>query len=310
MATKAPGAPIFILCTPRSCSTVCCAMLSQHAALYGFPELNLFITQSVAELLQLQATEERLIGNYAVGYTAGILRVLAELEFGGQTADAVAQARSWLQQKHGLTTHQLLEFILARVAPKRGIDKSPRTSMSRRSLLRMDRLYPEAPVIHLIRDPFASLHSMVTSHLRARPAASAAGSIPPSLVNFYARLWLSTQSLIVEFTRTIPQSRTCRIEAEQLLSTPELTLRNVVEWLKLDDGPAEIEAMLHPERWPYAEPGPPGICGECDPVFLKSPALKRMVSRDSDYRPTVSSMAPVLRDRIKRLGESLGYAAQ
>jgi len=76
-----PVAPLILLCPPRSFSTVVCAMLGQHPELYGFPELNLFVVDTVKELLELDGS-----------YSAGVVRVLEEV----QPASA-EQAMLWLQ---------------------------------------------------------------------------------------------------------------------------------------------------------------------------------------------------------------------
>src|SRR5262249_10281696 len=45
-------APVFVLAPARSHSSVAVAMLSQHPAMYGFPELRLFRARDVAGLLK------------------------------------------------------------------------------------------------------------------------------------------------------------------------------------------------------------------------------------------------------------------
>src|SRR5947209_5720522 len=69
--------PVLILCTPRSCSSVVCAMLGRHPQLYGFPELNLFVFDTVGELWRHSNTPGPAEGSYGTG----LLRVIAEFEF-------------------------------------------------------------------------------------------------------------------------------------------------------------------------------------------------------------------------------------
>src|SRR6516165_9221012 len=78
--------PLFILAPPRSFTSIVCAMLGQHRLMYGFPGTQLFTTETLAE---------RWNGNSDVAPRIwhGLLRVVAQLFFGEQTAASITQAR-------------------------------------------------------------------------------------------------------------------------------------------------------------------------------------------------------------------------
>ena len=56
-----PAAPLVILCPARSFSSVVCAMLGQHPQTYGLPELHLFITDTVDDLLRYWKEKKSLV---------------------------------------------------------------------------------------------------------------------------------------------------------------------------------------------------------------------------------------------------------
>jgi hypothetical protein len=127
-------------------------MLGQHRQLYGFPELNLFLADDVGQLLDLD-DRIRQASDYWGIYTVGLVRAIAELEFGTQTEPTMRLALAWLQHRRVWTCADLLWHLLAHIAPRIGIDKSPRTTLSGHSLRRMLGSCPGVRLLHLSRDP-------------------------------------------------------------------------------------------------------------------------------------------------------------
>ena len=77
--------PIFILGAPRSFTSLVCTMLGQHPEAYGVPELNLFITETLEQMLQ------RLKGVRQF-QMHGLLRTVSQLYAGEQTILSVDMA--------------------------------------------------------------------------------------------------------------------------------------------------------------------------------------------------------------------------
>ena len=142
-----------MLCTMRSFSSVACGMIGQHPELYGLPELNLFIADTVSELLETHRSRPHGIH--------GLLRALAQLHDGAQNDETVAAASAWLQDHADWTTKQLFDHILEQVQPRMAVDKSPRTALQPAFLQRAYDMYPQALFLHLTRHP----RSMGTSLL-------------------------------------------------------------------------------------------------------------------------------------------------
>ena len=72
-------------------------MIGQHPDLAGLPELKLFCCETIREL---EASLPRYWMERGVTHRSpGLVRALAEVEFGGQTSDSLSAARAWLRER-------------------------------------------------------------------------------------------------------------------------------------------------------------------------------------------------------------------
>jgi Sulfotransferase family len=289
--------PVLILCAPRSCSTVLCAMLGQHPQLFGFPELNLFLTSTVHELEELGGQS----------YLTGLFRSVAQLEFGDQSFASIAEAQRWVVERHNWETGRMLKWLLARVHPRAGIDKSPRTCLSRHASQRAFETFPVARAIHLTRHPVATLKSMVDSHIREAPEAASSQS-PRWLAGFYAGLWLQAQRSILGILEHREPASYLRVQVERLLRDPPGSLPQVAAAMGVSTDPLAISAMLHPERSPFACPPPVGLPGDGDPGFQSSPCLRPLV-QDAGKLPGEWELPEATIGELNELSMRLGYGA-
>src|SRR5262245_37024120 len=98
--------PLIVLCPPRSFSSVTCAMIAQHPDLYAFPELNLFVADRIHTILEL-SDDPGFLG--PSNYVSGLIRSIAQLFFSGQTPEALANARAWLDSRRHWTTQAAMD---------------------------------------------------------------------------------------------------------------------------------------------------------------------------------------------------------
>ena len=302
---RRPLQPVLILCAPRSCSTVVCAMFGRHPRLYGFPELNLFLTDRLGELEQLATAT----APGSVSYWTGLLRAVAELRFGGQSSEAMQSARSWVTARRDWTTKRTLEWLLEAVHPRIGVDKSPRTCLSIKCIGRALAAFPRARLVHLTRHPVATLRSLVQAHLSAAPTAALSRD-QSRLAGFYAGLWLQAQESILAALEGRDSGLTTRIRAEDILREPASHLVRMGDWLKLPSDPESIAAMLHPENSPYACLPPGNLAGDGDPGFQRSPALRRHDESQSHLQwPDEWHLDPELQYRLDVASRMLGYGS-
>src|SRR5262249_40670561 len=140
---------------------------------------------------------------------------------------------------------RLYDYLLERVAPRAGVDKSPQTAVTPGFLRRALTAYPEARLLHLARHPLTAIPSL-QRHLMP-------GGCTPERA---AWQWLYVHRNILKLTRRLPPGQVLRVRGEELLREPEAGLARIAAWLGVREDREAVEAMLHPELSPYAWPGP------------------------------------------------------
>jgi len=313
--------PIFLLAPPRSFTSVVGTMLGQHPQLYGLPETHLFGCEKMAEWWG--ACEEQTFPR-----AHGLLRVIAELFFGGQTEATVRRASGWLRRRSHLTTGMLMETLAARAHPRILVDKSPSVVYSVKFLERIRGLFPRARYVHLLRHPRAHGESVMKFieerkrhgpipeshwllHLCTYPDLSpdASDVLERSRELDPQKSWFVLNQNIDEFFKSLPDEQKLRVRGEELLQAPDEPLRRIAAWLGVRADDAAIDEMKHPERSPYACFGPPGARYGNDSFFLESPALRPARAKEQSldgqlsWREDGSDFMP----EIKQLAREFGY---
>lgn len=268
---------LIILSPPRSFSSVVSTMIGQHPQLYCFPELHLFVADSVAAILDREAKKQNHTG------PPGVLRTLAELHYGTQTIATVLKAGAWVVERRDWTTKELVDHLCELVAPRIAIEKSPVTCAKPAYLERTYNYYPDAFYLHLTRHPLATRKSMDEFFNRPQQVVSLTGN-KRSMEMDPLLIWYRVHMNIIDFTAKLPPSQAMRIKGEDLLSEPDRYLPQIAEWLGVRTDRAAIEEMKHPERSPYAHVGPPTARGGNDGKFMRSPALREGRVREPSLR--------------------------
>jgi hypothetical protein len=282
--------PLFILAPPRSFTSLACAMIGQHPQMYGLPETHLLCFKTMAERAEYNFHE-----TYPMGH--GLLRAVAQLYFGEQTEVSVQKAKRWLSCRSHLTSEFVFRMLMDKVFPRVPVDKSPSMVYRPEILSWLGARFPRARFIHLLRHPRGHAES-VMKYIQERKKH---GPIPPS--HWLLRIssvpppgtpvdssgvnptldpqfgWYDTNRTISKFLSTIPPARSMRIRGEDLLSRPDEVLTEIAAWMGLRTDNGAIDRMKHPERSPYARPGPLGARYGNDAFFLESPCLR--VARDA-----------------------------
>ncbi|MBF0393759.1 MAG: sulfotransferase [Alphaproteobacteria bacterium] len=251
------AAPVFVLCPARSFSSVVSCCLGEHPALYGLPEMYLFVADTVGELIGKAARR----GPFMLH---GLLRVLAELREGGQSEAGVEAARAWLAARPDMGTAALYHEVAEMVAPRACVDKTPSYAFPR-NLRRLIAAWPDARFLHLGRHPRPtgiSLRNARSKGLRTIDAAE------------IERYWHRTHADLAEFGAGLPPGRYMYLRGEAFLAEPRLWLGQIAEWLGISGAPEAIEAMCHPETSSYARPGPANAPYGHNPGFLEDPRLR------------------------------------
>lgn len=266
--------PFFILCPGRSFSSVACGMLGEHPQMYGVPELNIFLKDTVRQLLsaagQLSAPSSRQGG--LKGQLNGLLRVLAQLHEGEQTEASVDQALQWLRERERWSSARLFYYLQSKIHPKICVDKSLPYGTRRANLARLHAAFPRARYLHLSRHPRPTCNSMFQVFSgKLTLGQTRTTNADPRRVELN---WLQAHQNITLFTRQLPLGQSMFLQGEDLLAEPDRYLRQIVEWLGLRDDEEAIEAMKHPENSPYASFGPPNARAGNNFGFLENPRMR------------------------------------
>jgi len=299
-----PTEPIIILASPRSFTSLVCAMLGQHPQAYGVPEINLFITKNLQQLLDYSKRHKSFMVH-------GLLRTVAQLYAGEQTRQSIEMAHRWLHKRIESSTAEIYQELCSYVNPLRIVDKSPAYSKNQRVLNYIKETFPNASYLYLTRHPRDQGKSVMKAP-QAIATLVAADSIdydtlPPTIDPQYA--WLRRQQKILEFLQTIPPEQQMRLKGEDLFNEPALYLEKICSWLNFDWSEEIYQLMLKTEVSPYACMGPWGAQWGNNPGFQESPAFR--------YKPIKSSSLqgklPWRNDdrgfipEVVELAEELGY---
>lgn len=260
---------LVMLSPPRSFSSLVSTMIGQHPQIYGFPELHLMMRETVGEALAWERACERFLG------PPGFLRALAELEFGGQTAENVLSAALWLEDRSHWPSSDAIAHLVGLAERATGalyaLEKSPAITFLPHTLERVRRAWPDALYIHVTRHPMTLRRSMDEFFENSRrfgeeeKAARLASS---------SAIWPVTQRNILDFCATLAPGQYLRLKGEDVLEDAPRMMRQVAQWLGLRTDDEAVDAMLHPERSIYAAIGPVNAPFGNDPKFMLSPAFR------------------------------------
>jgi hypothetical protein len=260
--------PLIILGSPRSFTSLICAMLGQHPQAYGVPELNLFLADTLEDLIDAMS-------GYKQIQLHGLLRTVAHLSCGEQTLLSLGAARRWMIPRLKRSTGEVYRELCHKIRPLRIVDKSPAYSEKPETLERLHAALPEAYYLHLVRNPRTQGESImkVGNGIMAIMVNSIDYETDPPTIDPQLS-WLEVQRNILSLLEGVPDERKMRLRGEDVLNDREAYLGRICRWLGIDDGPRAMKAMQHPEDSPFASLGPLGAHLGNDINFLRSPALR------------------------------------
>jgi hypothetical protein len=298
-------------------------MLGQHPELYGVPELNLFLAETIEQLLQQ-------LKNNQLRMRHGLVRTVAQLYAGEQTLSSISMAHRWLLNRLHCSTGEVYVELSSKVQPLRILDKSPAYCLNTKSLNRIRQTFPGAHYLHLIRHPrpqgesfmklILKIHHQQQKYKQKLSLPKMKRSLSPTLVDCLDRsmglpiidpqnLWYRMHWRILDFLSTVPAEQQMRLRGEDLLDDPRRHFEKICHWLGLSWNESAFEAMLHPEDSPYACFGPYGAQFGNDPNFLNSPTYRQRAIVPSKlegplpWRRDAGGFIPP----VVKLAQELGY---
>lgn len=288
--------PLFILCPGGSFSSIVCAVIGQHPQAFGLSEVHLFVQRTVGGLLDVDTP---VFGRK--GASSGLKRAVAELVFGAQTYETIEQAGEWLQERRAKTGGQLFRELCELAGDRVVIDKSPTNPKTER-LEAIYRAFPDARYLHLARHPRPTC--------RSRHKANTAGGRNAVAETDYEAMWHERHRSICAFSTRLDPAQYMYLQGEWFLERPDVLLPQICEWLDLSTDPAAIDAMMHPERSPFASHGPENARLGNNPGFIERPEFRvgpvRAETLDGPLE-WVSGGETVFAESTRNLAHQLGY---
>ena len=295
-------APVFVLATARSYSSVVTAMVGSNPDMVGLPELKLFLYPTIGELAASLPEYWRKRG--VTHRSPGLVRAVAEFLFGDQSAASIASAQAWLRERPRWSGAKALDVLLEHIYPQTAIEKSPENVMTPVALRRLSAAYPRARYLHITRHPASTVRSMREHWHRTMPNQPFDELEVSCVVS-----WLDINQRICRFGATLEGDRYLKLRAEDVLNQSVAQLRSIARWLGVRADDDAVAAMCHPETSPFACFGPPdtGVIGGGDPGFLASPTPRRAVLPHTLEQPAGATVDPALWSMTTALATHLGY---
>lgn len=300
-------APLWILAAPFSGASWLASCLGGHPQLYATPELNLLMADTVGELLDI----------FDIGQAAhahGLLRTLAELEFGGQTDEGIVKARRWLEAHREMRSGELAMWLAEKVSPRRLVMTDSEAALRPMSLRRLLAQMPESSIVHLVRHPWEQ-GCLLAAWARERLF------VPPDFKDHAFRPaqvdpqipWLRANANLERLRAAWPADRWRLQHSEDIENDTASSLASLCRWLNVADDEAAQSAMRQPESWTYAGHGPGSA------AYGLEPELREPYSDDTLHLATQTRLSQALpwRDdgagfdsQLRGLALRLGYAAE
>jgi hypothetical protein len=264
--------PLFLLAPPRSYTSVINAMIGQHPQTFGLPELNLFNVEHLKDLWRRKPTDNVTQPKRR----NGLLRAVAEIYGGEQTAATVHMANHWAASRQERGSGEVYRELADKLDPLIIVEKSPLYSLSLRYLQRILETFPDARFIHLLRHPVAQCKSVMKLNdgifalwVNALEFRGDRAIIEPQIA------WYNINITIMNFLDMVPERNKMRMQGEKLMEQPVRYLRQICQWLEIRDDDAAIDEMMHPEHSSFACFGPINALYGNDPNFLRGPGFRR-----------------------------------
>jgi hypothetical protein len=265
------AAPLFLLAPPRSYTSLINAMLGQHPQAFGLPELCLF-NVPVLKDLWIRASDE--MSNDAKT-RQGILRAVAEIYGGEQTAATIKMAQHWCAARQESSTGLVYQEIVERIHPLVAVEKSPSYTIDIGRMRAMLEAFPDAPFLHLIRHPVGQCKSVMAMnegafalYVNSLEFQEDRAIIEPQFA------WHDLNVNILNFLADVPPEQQMRVRGEDIMENPREYLAAICRWAGLRDDDQAVEEMMHPERSPFACFGPINALFGNDPNFLSGPTFR------------------------------------
>jgi hypothetical protein len=205
----------------------------------------------------------------------GLLRAVAEIYGGEQTAATVDMARVWASAREDWPTGLVFQELVAKIHPLVAVEKSPSYAITVVRMRGLLNAFPDARFLHLVRHPVAQSKSVMAINEGAFTMKVQAFEIGEDYAMLEPQIaWHDVNLNILEFLEEVAPERQLRMRGEDIMADPQHHLAAIARWAGLRDDADAVDAMMHPERSPFACFGPISAMFGNDPNFLSGPTFR------------------------------------
>jgi hypothetical protein len=183
--------------------------------------------------------------------------------------------------------------------------------MSVKRMQALHRTFPDARFVHLVRHPVAQCKSLLAINDGAFSLKMEGFELREDHALLEPQIaWHDINMNILDFLDEVPPQRQIRLRGEDVMSSPRLYLAEIARWAGLRDDAEAVDAMMHPERSPFACFGPINALFGNDPNFLAGPTFRPHtpkippLSKPVPWRPDGKGLYP----EVIALAREFGYA--
>ena len=274
----------FLVGAPRSGTTLLRVMLAGHPRIFSPPEMILAPFTTMAE------RKARLTERF--WEKGGLRRALMELD--GLDVDAAKVSEAALDDR---TIPEVYQYLFDRLGGRMLLDKCPHLVATPEALDRLDRWYPDARWIWIIRHPGSvtrSIENMPMAEVMLQGYAPDARSI-----------WYHANHNVRRFLQRIPESRKVTVRYEELVSDGRPVMERVCTALGL---PFD-EKVLDPYEGDRMRDGPPGARAVGDPNMAGRGRIQPELATKWLEGFDPASVTPETHTLARELGYDLGAMA-
>jgi amino acid adenylation domain-containing protein len=235
LAPTAKKSPVmFILCPSRSGSTLLRVILAGHPKLFAPQEFELLSFNTLAE------RKEALSGKFSL-YLEGVIRAIMEIkQIDADEAKAIMEGF----EAQGMTVPEFYGVLQSWLDGRILVEKTPQYTYDMEVLKRAETYFDSPLYIHLVRHPYAVIHSYENARLdqlfkyEHRFSSRQLGEL----------LWLTCHQNILEFLENIPASRRYQMKYEDLVGDPEAIVSQMCHHFGLEFYPPMLDIYEDAEK--------------------------------------------------------------
>ncbi len=226
---KSPGS-CFILCSPRTGSTLLRVILAGNPGIFAPPEMELLHFNTLRERNDILGSDNALLD----GTTEAIMNIK---QCSADEANILYQ--ELVDQQ--LSVHDFYSLLNDWLGDQVLVEKSPTYAANMEILKRIENGFSEAKYIHLVRHPYAMIQSYVKTKIDLLMDKREREQLPFTRRQLAELIWLVTELNIQQFLRSIPEQRKFLVRYEDLVSQPEAVSRKMCKFLQVSYDPNMVD---------------------------------------------------------------------